>query len=158
MVSLSAIIRAFDIRHVGSCPTCMRISFLTMFLSWVSVLCALALDLKATTLISAVSILLTLLWLTHVVRYAMRSTHSDQPQNKSRRLAIRLGTAAIGAAAMSVAFPLQARADSACGGWGGGSNCPPCSDYGYGPCMRQNAGCGCYYCRSCGNNCGETVC
>lgn len=158
MISLSAIIRMFDIRHVGTCPTCMRISFVTMFLSWICVIGTLAFADRATMLMSGVSVFLTLLWLTHVIRYAIRSTQSDQPQNQSRRLAIRLGTAVLGGAAVSVAFPFQARADSACGGWGGNSGCDPCSQYGNARCMRQNSSCGCYYCRSCGSDCGQNVC
>jgi hypothetical protein len=98
-----AIIRMLDIRHVGTCPRCMRISFLAMTSSWIFTLGLLALGFNATFLI-AISIVLTLLWVAHVVRRTTRSTHSHQPQDNSRRLAFRLALALIGSAAISVAF------------------------------------------------------
>lgn len=158
MIYIETAFRIFDIRHVGTCATCMRISFMTMLLSWVSVLASVAFDTKATMQVSAGSVFFTLLWLAHILRYAARSTPSYDPQNKSRRLAIRFGVALISGAAISVAFPFQAHADSGCGGWAGNSGCEPCSNYGNARCMRQNASCGCYYCRSCGEDCGNNVC
>src|SRR6267154_1560730 len=86
MVTLSSILRTLDLRHVGTCPTCMRISFLAMVLSWLLVLGALTLGLNATLLISIGSAGLTLLWLTHVITRAIRSI--NPPENHSRRLAI----------------------------------------------------------------------
>lgn len=152
---MSAIVRIFDIRQVGTCPTCMRISFLVMVFSWVNTAGVWLLSLNAASLVGAISILFTLLWMAHIVRRAVWSTRSYRPQDQSRRLAIRFALALAGSAAISVALPRSARADSGCGGWGGNSGCPPCSDYGRGECMRQNSGCGCYYCHSCGADCPQ---
>jgi hypothetical protein len=158
MAPLSAIIRMFDIRHVGTCPTCMRISFGAMILSWVFTFGVLTVDFATAAFLFGISVLLTLLWLAHIVRRAVQSVLSDQSQIESRRLALRFGVSLAGAAVTSIAFPGRSRADSACGGWG--SSCEPCtSQYGSrGNCMRQNSSCGCYYCRSCGNGCGNNVC
>jgi hypothetical protein len=151
------IIRMFDLRHVGTCPTCMRISFLAMIFCWTVTLVVLACDANAIPL-TAMAIVLTLLWVAHIFRWAVLSTRTFQPQDNSRRLTLRFALALAGSAVISIAFPWEARADSGCGGWAGNSGCPPCSDYGNGACMRQNSSCGCYYCRSCGENCGNNVC
>jgi len=150
MVRLSSIIRTFNVRNIGTCATCMRISFLAMALSWLLVLAALTLDLNAKVLIYAVSIGLTLLWLAHIITRAARSMHPSGADDYSRRLAIRTFVkAAVGAAVVSgAAFPWQAHADSGCGGWSGNSGCSPCS-----ACQRQTSDCQCYSCRSCGSNC-----
>lgn len=149
MLTLSSIARMFDVRLLGTCPTCMRISFLAMILSWAFVLGALLFDLNAQVLISVASIGLTLLWLAHIITRAKLSIPHDRPENHSRRLAIRtIANAAVGAAVMTVAFPWQAHAISGCGGWSG-SSCPnKCTS-----CERQNADCECYTCRSCGSTC-----
>lgn len=149
MITLSSIIRSFDLRHIGTCPTCMRISFLAMILSWLLAYVAITVDSNATVLIGIATVSLTLLWLAHITTRVMRSIPSNLPQDNSRRLAIRtLAKAAVGAALMSATFPWQAHADSGCGGWAGNSGCRSCNS-----CQRQTADCRCYSCRSCGNNC-----
>jgi hypothetical protein len=156
MITPSTIIRAFDLRHIGTCPTCIRVSFWVMILSWLIVAIALILDLKnAAPVISVVASALTLLWLAHIIMRAINSVRPDRLDDPSRRLAlgsfaVTAAKAAIGAVVMSAAvFPSQlARADSGCGGWAGNSGCVLCGD-----CYRQTANCQCYPCRSCGNNC-----
>jgi uncharacterized membrane protein len=145
----------FDVRYIGTCPTCMRISFCSMILSWCCLLGNFALDPSEMWLSLAASVVFTLLWLLHITRRALLVTYYDKPSDPSRRLALRFALSVAGAAATSAAFPGQARADSACGGWGPGSDCEPCSNYGRGECMKQNAGCGCYYCHSCGADCPQ---
>jgi hypothetical protein len=80
---------------------------------------------------------------------AIRFTSANQPESHPRRLAIRsFARAVAGAAVMSVAFPWQAHAQSACGGWSGGNGCRPCNR-----CQRQTNDCVCFDCRSCGPDC-----
>lgn len=159
MRALLILFRAFDIRHIGSCPTCLRVSFFTMVSSWLFLVASLSLGLAVPPLADALPVLFSLLWLAHVVRRATLSVRHDQLRtNSTRRVALRFALAVMGAAAVSVAFPWEARADSGCGGWAGNSGCEPCSNYGVARCMRQNSSCGCYYCRSCGSDCGDNVC
>jgi hypothetical protein len=145
----SAVIRSFDLRHLGTCRRCMRISFVTMTVSWVLLCGALWLCPDAVILASVGPVGLTAVWVAHVVARSTRSVRSELPKNYSRRLAIRTAVmAAAGAAVVSV-ISSRAFADgmSACGGWGGGpeSGCSPCPSN----CYRQNDECGCAPCASC---------
>jgi hypothetical protein len=152
MKTLASVIQTFNLRHVGVCPTCVRISFRVMILSWVIVLNALALNLYAHPMMILVpSCGLTLLWSAHVITRALRSMPMQRLGDPSRRLAIRAFVkAAAGAAVMSVAATSrQARADSGCGGWAGNSGCGGP----VGPCQRQTVDCRVYSCRSCGEGC-----
>lgn len=151
MYYVRTVFNVFDPRKLGTCPTCMRISFYLMVVTLV----ALVFCTKDTPIwwfaLSAASIF-TATWLLHVVARVSRNVAADLPQ-PSRREALRsIGMTALksaGAAALiSSAIPWQAKADSGCGGWAGNSGCTPC-----GPCQRQTSSCGCYSCRSCGNNC-----
>lgn len=158
MPTLSSIIRAFDIRNVGTCPTCMRISFAVMLSSWVLLACALFFTSAASIVVAVLSTALTVLWIAHIVARSAQSIRTWViPENQSRRLAIRKAVMAVlGAAAMS-AMSSKAYADSGCGGWAGNSGCAPLT----GPwarCYRQRTDCSYYACRSCGNDCGDTVC
>jgi hypothetical protein len=45
MITLPSIVKTFDVRDIGKCPTCMRISFLAMLLSWLLVWVVFAMDL-----------------------------------------------------------------------------------------------------------------
>lgn len=154
MTTLLAIVRALDITKVGMCPTCMRVSFLTFIGFLILTFGAQVLNLPGKEALFVTTVFFALLWASHVVRRAALSSYDRPGASSSRRRALRFGMTLAGAAAMSVAFPWQARADSACGGWGQGSGCEPCPSN----CMRQDSNCGCFQCRSCGANCGDDVC
>lgn len=159
MLLLSSIIRSFDLRNIGTCPTCIRISFLSMAVFWVFVFVAYLVNLHAELPLLVGSVVFTVLWLAHVFARGIRSIPTNQPESLSRRIAIRaFARAALGAVAVSVALiPSRASADSGCGGWAGNSGCQPLS----GPwarCYRQRTDCSYYACRSCGNDCGSNVC
>ncbi len=159
MPILSSIIRSFDLRHIGTCPTCIRISFFLMAVSWLFVVVAYLADLNSELPIIGGSFVFTFLWLSHVFARGIRSIPTNQPENLSRRIAIQaFAKAALGAVAVSVTLiPSRARADSGCGGWAGSSGCDPLT----GPwarCYRQRTDCSYYACRSCGNDCGNNVC
>jgi hypothetical protein len=152
-MTLSSIVRTFDLRHVGECPTCMRISFMAMSLAALATIASSLLGLN-TALFAMLAVGLALLWLAHIVTRAIRSARRHHQADPSRRLAIRtFAQVAVGAAAMS-AIPWGAHADSGCGGWAGNSGCRPCAS----SCQRQRNDCSCYSCRSCGNNCGNAAC
>jgi hypothetical protein len=144
----SSVIRSFDLRHVGTCWRCMRISFVAMTVSWVLLCGALWLCPDAVIFASIGPISLTAVWLAHVVALSTRSARSELPENYSRRLAIRTAVMATAGAAVMSAMSSKAYADlSGCGGWGGGpeSGCRPCPNN----CYRQNDECGCTPCASC---------
>lgn len=156
MSFVRTVIHMFDMRYIGTCPTCMRISFILMILLWCCLFAAFVLDLKGIWLVLAASAVFTPIWLVHIARRALLITKKqDDPSDASKRLALRLALAVVSAAGTSIAFPWQAKADSGCGGWAGNSGCEPCySQFGQnGWCMRQDGNCGCYYCHSCGANC-----
>lgn len=140
-----------DMRYVGTCPTCMRISFLLMILSWCCSLGLFSLGLYGMWLSFVASLVFSMLWLLHIARRALLFTRHNRPADASRRLAMRYALALAGAAAVSLASPWQAKADSGCGGWAGNSGCEPCYSQfpNNGWCMRQTSDCGCYYCHSC---------
>jgi len=155
-MTFSAVMRSFDLRHVGTCGTCMRISFAAMSASWVLLGGAFWLWPDTVAVASIGPIALTAIWIAHIAARSSRVVCSELPESYSRRLAIRTAImATAGAAAMSV-VSTKARADglSPCGGWGGGaeSGCKPCPNN----CYRQNDECGCARCDSCchgGNEC-----
>jgi hypothetical protein len=148
-MKFSSVIRSFDLRHVGTCRKCMRISFLAMTMSWVLLFGGLWLCPNAAIVVSIGAVSLTAVWAAHVVARSMRSVRAELPKDYSRRLAIRTAVmAAAGATVVSVVSS-RAYADgvSGCGGWGGGpeSGCSPCPSN----CYRQNDECGCVPCASC---------
>lgn len=158
-INISTIWRSFDLKQVGMCPTCMRISFLAMSVSWVLAAGSIATDiplLKVFTLFTSSA--LTMLWFAHVFMRAERSSGLNQPEDRSRRVAIQaFARAVIGAAVMSTGalLPWQgAHADSGCGGWAGNSGCRNSC----GSCQRQDSNCNCHDCRSCGSNCDKGSC
>lgn len=153
-----ALVKMFDMRNVGTCPKCIRLSFLTMLLVCASACYLWTFGVIGTLAFFGISIPFMCLWMAHVIRRASLSFRLHRQHDGSKRLALRLGLALMGSVATSIAFPWDARADSACGGWGGNSGCDSCDRYGVGRCMRQNSACGCYYCRSCGSDCGDNVC
>jgi hypothetical protein len=159
MISFSDIVRSFDLRHVGTCPTCMRISFVSMILSWLLAYAALMSGWSALLPIALASGALTLVWLAHVTVRPIQAMLADQPHSGARRGALRTLAKGVLAATLVSAFPWQAYALSGCGGWAGNSGCRRCKDGRVVTgCMRQDNDCTCYTCRSCGNNCGTYVC
>jgi hypothetical protein len=159
MISFSFIMRSFDLRHVGTCPTCMRISFVSMILSWLLLYVAVVSDLNAMLPIAIGSAGLTFVWLAHVTVRPIQSMLADQPHSKARRGALKTLAKGVLAATLVSAFPWQAYALSGCGGWAGNSGCRRCKDGTIVTrCERQDSDCTCYRCRSCGNDCGNYVC
>jgi hypothetical protein len=157
---LSTVVRSFDLRHVGTCWRCMRISFATLTVSWVLLFGALWLWPDVAIFASIGPIGLTAVWIAHVVAHSARAVRSEPPENYSRRLAIRTAVMAVaGAAAVSV-MSRKAHADglSPCGGFSGQgpeSGCRPCPNN----CYRQSAeDCSCFPCDSCCNRGGESGC
>lgn len=156
---LLTFIRSFDLRHVGRCPTCMRISFASMVLSWLIVFAAQSLDSSAVLPIALVSLGLTLVWLAHVTTRPIQSMLADVPHSRTRRQALKALAKGVLAAAMVSAVPVNAYALSGCGGWTGNSGCRRCKDGSrVTRCERQDNDCTCYFCRSCGNGCGNRPC
>jgi hypothetical protein len=155
------ILHSFDLRNLGRCPTCMRISFASMIASWLLTLSAVALGWQSTAFIILLAVAFSLVWLAHIVRRATLDISHNEPVELGRRLALRSTArnvmgAIFGAAALSVSFSSSVRADSGCGGWAGNNQCTNyCSNESGGPtrCQRQTANCSCYYCRSCGSGC-----
>jgi hypothetical protein len=147
---LSSVLRSFDLRYVGTCRKCMRISFAAMTLSWVAFCAAVWVGPAASAAAAALCVALTALWIAHIAARSTRVVRSQLPTDYSRRLALHAAVTAIaGAAAVSV-LSQRAFADgdmSACGGWNGGpeSGCKPCPSN----CYRQSAECGCVPCASC---------
>lgn len=150
MMKLLSVLRAFDLRQLGNCPFCMRVSFQAMAAAWITATTAIALHLDWWHLSMILAALLSAVWLAHIVGRAIRSS-IDVPDDQGRRVAIGRMLKAIGAAAaISVAFPRSAHADSGCGGWAGNSGCPR----GCLPCQRQRSDCSCTgNDRSCGQTC-----
>lgn len=150
MTKLFSVLRTFDMRQVGACSFCMRVSFQAMTIAWIAVAAALSFHLDWWLLPLILAALLSALWLAHIVGRAIRSS-ADIPDDRGRRAAIGGMLKAIGAAAaISVAFPRGAHADSGCGGWAGNSGCSS----GCGRCQRQRANCSCTGSdRSCGQGC-----
>lgn len=120
----SKIISALGVRKLGSCPICMRISFLAMVISWLALTGAMAFSSNAALFVVPVPLGLTLLWLGHVWARAMRCLPPLQPENESRRQMLRvLGRSVAGAAALSIGALSAAQAEEQyrCG--------QPCSRY-----------------------------
>ena len=93
-----------NFRGLGTCPKCIRISFLVMVLSWMLVAIALSLhsNAAASVGIAVLASGFTILWLAHIATWAMRSHRLSHPADPSRRLAMgALGRAVLGAAIMS---------------------------------------------------------
>ena len=154
--------KSFDLRHIGLCSICMRMSFKAALFAAVFWLATLALLAPAaiqliTGLLTAV---LACLWLAHVARRAhLKLIEQDQPDMHRRYALGRVLAVLAGAISVSVAFPRPAHALSGCGGWAGNSGCSRCADGSYvTACERQDEQCRCYFCRSCGNRCGNNVC
>ncbi len=127
MPSLSTIIRSFDLRDIGECPTCIRISFIAMVVTWIALIFSTTFYPDSTPLIAFMSTLFTLLWSIHILVRSIRMSRSSEPEDNSRRLVMRTFALAVMSAIAISAFPRQARADSACGGWSGNSGCNPCA-------------------------------
>jgi hypothetical protein len=72
MATSSFVVKTFDLRHLGACPTCMRISFLAMIGSWLLLLVAGPVSLSVYT-IAGLAIFLTCLWLAHISFRALRT-------------------------------------------------------------------------------------
>jgi hypothetical protein len=138
----------------------MRISFVSMVLSWALLSMALTSDWNALLPIAVASGALTLVWLAHVTVRPIQSMLADRPHNDARRGALKTLAKGVLAATLVSAFPWQAYALSGCGGWAGNSGCRLCSNDRLPPhrCERQDNNCRCYWCRSCGNDCGNQVC
>ena len=153
MPTVSALLRTIDLRRVGTCQTCMRISFIMMLASWAISLAATSANLKVSQFICGISIVFTLLWLSHVFTRARRSIYFDGNHDGTRRAALRtFGKAVLGAAVTSASLLMseKARADSGCGGWSGGGGC----SHGCGRCQRQDSNCNCSSNdRGCGDGC-----
>lgn len=159
-MTFSAVMRSFDLRHVGTCWRCMRISFGAMAVSWALWLGAMWLFPHAAMFAAIGPIGLTGVWIAHIAAQSTRAVRSELPRNYSRRLAIRTALAAVaGAAAVSIMTP-KARAQglSPCGGFrgqGSESGCRPCPNN----CYRQSSeDCGCMPCDSCCQRGGESGC
>lgn len=151
MTKLFSVLRTFNLRQLGSCAFCMRVSFQAMAAAWAAAATATVMDLDWVCYPSMIAaVLLSALWLAHIVGRAVRSS-INAPEDNERRIAIRRILKAIGTAAtISVAIPRNAHADSGCGGWAGNSGC----SRGCSPCARQRADCSCTgNDRSCGQNC-----
>lgn len=151
MFNLAYVIRAFDLRRVGSCAKCIKISFILMLSLWVLVVSQFSFGsgMKVTV---AGAVIFSALWLSHVFGRAIRMTNNDVHGIESRRRALRkFASAAAGAIVTSLAIAIpSAYADSGCGGWAGNSGCPSgCSS-----CQRQRSDCSCTGSdRSCGDGC-----
>ena len=148
-MSFSSVIRSFDLRHVGACRKCMRISFAAMTMSWMLLCGALWLCPDAAILVAIGPVVLTAVWVAHVGARSARTVRAELPQDYSRRFALRTAVMAVAGAAVVSVMSSNAYADgmSVCGGWGGGpeSGCQPCPSN----CYRQNDECGCFLCGSC---------
>lgn len=107
-----------DLRNLGVCPLCMRLSFLGMILSWLLLLGTMTLDADATAMVGTASVVLTFFWLAHISTRAIRSLPPKQIEIGARRVALRaFGRAIVGAATVSVVlFSTSKTAESAeCG-------------------------------------------
>ena len=148
-MNFPSVIRSFDLRHLGMCRRCMRISFAAMAVSWLLFGGALWLYPAAALFAAAAPVALTAVWIGHIVARSTRSVRSELPRNYSRRLAIRTAVMAVAAAAATSVASNKAHADglSPCGGWGGGpeSGCRRCPNN----CYRQNDECSCVRCATC---------
>ena len=157
------------LRRIGTCPKCMRESFLAAAASWVACLAAgLAgagfgtyLPLAAGSIVAG---LLTLLWLVHLVVFAVRALPGSGGAPDSvapvagatmhrRAFVLRFASVVLGAA---MATGLGRRAGHAapwyqCGGaFCGGNACCPASHP-----MLNHCDCRCYQSSSDFNNCGS---
>ena len=154
VVNGASILQTFDLRLVGTCPTCMRVSFFTMVTTWAAVLAASLYYVPAMPWLASVAGLLTLLWLAHITartKWNYQNSTRSKPVDRSRLLALRsVAKAAVALVGMSAMMISPARADSSCGGWSGNSGCSACSG---GSCYRQRTDCSCYKDRGCGNSC-----
>lgn len=150
MKIIKSVFGIFDTKKIGSCPTCMRMSFALMVISWLVLFFTFEKNLDEKPISLALSISLTILWLTHLlVRVKMVIlANSDQLNNQERRVVIGSFAKAIVGAVLLSALPPKIYADSGCGGWAGNSGCLPCTR-----CQRQDSNCNCYECQSCGDNC-----
>lgn len=154
MINGASILRTFDLRSVGTCPTCMRISFFTMVTAWVAVLAASFYYPPAMLWLVSIAGLTTLLWLAHITartKWNYQNSTKSESVDRSRLVALRtVAKAAVALAGMSAMMISPARADSGCGGWAGNSGCRPCPG---GSCYRQRTDCSCYPDRGCGDGC-----
>ena len=152
MRKVAAVLGLIDLRRVGACPRCMKASFCSAAIAWLGAV-GLSLIGSDTWSIALVTfaVVLSSLWLAHVVARATRILSVSEPHDSNRRLTFkRTAKALTSAVVVSVAVGpwAGALADSGCGGWAGNSGCLPCR-----PCDRQRANCECYECASCGQNC-----
>jgi hypothetical protein len=153
----SSMLGAFDLRRIGTCPKCMRVSFAFLLAGWCAFFALSGLsDGGMPWAILVIAVIFTLLWASHVVARAYRDASAQSATDAGRRVVFgTFARAIVGAALVSAALlPSQnARADSGCGGWAGGNGCSPCTS-----CQRQTSGCSCYDCKSCGSNCSSGDC
>jgi membrane-bound metal-dependent hydrolase YbcI (DUF457 family) len=165
MITLKTLVSILDLKKVGACPACMRISFVLMAISWLSLFLSFEYSLEPKLAFLVLASGLTVLWLIHVIRRIMIviKTHPEHyPINKERRTAIgNITKVALGAVLLS-ALPQRVFASSGCGGWAGNSGCgtPPAS-IGVFPigCYRQENNCNWTGpCNSCGSNCSSNAC
>lgn len=148
MSQIYSLVRTFDVRLLGTCAKCARISFGVSAASWILLSLAALAGLHINMLFFLGSIVLTALWIGHILARAVRAT---PPQFESRRAALTRFALAIGGAAVtSLLLSIPAHADSGCGGWAGNSGCDPCPE---GNCYRQRTDCSCWKDTGCGSHC-----
>ena len=127
--SVSAKTRLAFLYRIGSCPKCMRESFLAMVMAWT--VCALSLIFGSFFNFGILSIAslalaggLTALWLTHLLTYSVRTAgmpNQSMPgtaplQSTTRRSVLGRFGRALAAVALSTALPTFALADNPCPG------------------------------------------
>lgn len=138
---------------ISTCRQCIKKSFYAATLLWVMTLFVGAPYLMPLALMSSAA---TALWLAHIIVFTNRTQnrHSDKIDGTSRRQALTFLRSLLVVGASTI-LPSLAFAMGSCG------SCENTSPYAYPPgCLRANydGGNGCTPCRSCGENCGETVC
>ena len=102
MINLSTIIRSFDLRHVGTCPTCMRISFGSMITAWAVLLVGYSLSSSVFLSVTVAAIILTILWFAHIFAFSKRYVFSKKEYNPKRRNLLKIFIkASIAGAALS---------------------------------------------------------
>jgi hypothetical protein len=132
--------------NLGRCPTCVRQSARAMLCSYLA--CAAASWLSSSWIITggltALSILLTCLWIAHLLAYASRSSRAEyaSPSNGARRAVLRRFVRNFAAVAVATAVPAITQT-----GWAQGVaktvNCKNGSGS-CGPCPQgQNCNCWC---------------
>lgn len=139
------------LRKIGSCPKCMRTSFVAAATSWLAtgLLCTVIHSMQADGAAVGLSCLLSLLWVAHLVRYACRVNartkacvvrgFSDKPgmalraQPWSRRRALRSFAAAFVLMAAITSLPDRVIAQTNIGV----RKCVACCDDDKDACLRQ---------------------